>query len=155
MKNISLAIFIFGFLICNSQNKSQLIIGTWKHEKEIDQRTYNEKTSEDNGVPKIIESDEKADLFLTFDKTHVYYNNREFGLWKMNKDSLLIYNKVSKDNEHLDKKIREEYLKDEFLVLKEDGIYFSEPHYLKIKRLSKETLEFGNEKRYSIYTRIK
>ncbi|GGK17162.1 hypothetical protein GCM10007962_09250 [Yeosuana aromativorans] len=155
MKNTFLIIFIFGFLCCYAQKKSELIIGTWKYEKGIDLRTLEEKMSDENKEPLIIESDEKSDTFLTFNKEYIYYNKKEFGQWKIIKDSLLVYRKISKDKEHLDKKIRDEYLKDEFLVLKKDGIYLSKPYYLKIKKLVKETLEFGNEKRYSIYKRFK
>ena len=155
MKNTFLIIFILGFLNSFAQNKSELIIGDWKFEKEIDLRTLLEKKSDRNGNPKTIESDEKPNSFLTFNKIDINYNKKEFGQWKIKKDSLLIYRKISKDKEHLDQKIRDEYLKDKFLVLKKSGIYYSKPHYLKIKSLTIETLELGNEKKYSIYKRIK
>ena len=155
MKNALLITFLFGFLTCYSQNKSELIIGKWKFEKKVDLRTTQEKIADKINEPQIIESDQESDTFLTFNKTDNYYNEKEFGKWEIKKDSLLIYRKVSKDKEHLDKKIRDEYLKDKFLILKKDGIYFSKPYSLKIKYLSKEKLEFGTEKRFSIWKRIK
>ncbi|MBJ6369889.1 hypothetical protein [Snuella sedimenti] len=155
MKNVFLIIFMLGFLTCYAQNKSELIIGTWKFDKKIDLRTFLEKESDINKEPQTIESDEKPDTFLTFNKTNSYYNKKEFGQWEIKKDTLLIYRKVSKDKEHLDQRIRNEYLKDKFLVLKKDGIYLSNPFYLRIKSISNETLEFGSEKRFSIYRKIK
>jgi len=155
MKNAFLITFILGFLTCYSQNKSELIIGKWKFEKKIDLRTTQEKKADKINDPQIIESDQVSDTFLTFNKTDNYYNEKEFGKWEIKKDSLLIYRKVSKDNEHLDKKMRDEYLKDKFLILKKDGIYLSKPYYLRIKYLSNVKLEFGTEKRFSIWKRIK
>ena len=153
MKKSILFIFLLGVLNCFCQSNSETIIGIWKLEKEVDLRTFAENGK--SNEPQIIESDEIIETFLTFTKNKkIEYNKTEFGKWEIKNDSLLVYKKVSKNNEHLNEKIRDEYLKDEFLVLKKDGIYYSKAYKWRIKYLKGKILEMGNEKRYTKYKKM-
>ena len=163
MKNILLTImFIFqiGTLIAQ-KTQSELIIGTWRFEKECDLRTEKEKPEfieipwcppeTENGTgyaDRIFRENNEFEFYLT--KT-----DSDFGLYQIKDGKLTIERRISKERAEQKPDVIKWYLKRKLIEKKADGFYYYKPLELNLKSVAENLIEFGTEKHYTIWKRIK
>jgi len=163
MKNTLLTlILVFQIGILSAQNtQSELIIGTWRFEKEYDLRTENEK-SEFGEVPwcppetengtgfadRIFKTNNEFEFYLT--KT-----DSDFGFFQIKKGKLIIERRISKEQQEQKPEVIKWHLKRNLIEKKADGFYYYKPLELDLKSVSDNQIEFGTEKHYTIWKRIK
>lgn len=163
MKKILLTIiltFQIGLLVAQ-KTQSELIIGTWRFEKECDLRTEKEKSE---FVEVDIDPIETENGTGYADKTFKVNNEFEFyfnsnhtdkGTYRIENNKLIIERRISKEKAESRKKAVEWHLKRNLMKKKKDGFYYFKPLELDLKSVSENRIEFGTEKRYTIWKRIK
>lgn len=162
MRNRILILFLLVIGTSIAQEKySELIIGTWKFDKTCDLRTESEKnefeeipwcppiTENGTGYPNrtFKNNGEYIDYFTT--------ERIEYGKWRIKNDKLILTSRISKQDAESRKDIIERLIKKSLISKDSDGFYYQKPIEINIKYLTKNRLEFGNEKIYSIHDRIK
>jgi hypothetical protein len=162
MKNRISIIFLLIIGISNAQEKySELIIGTWKFDKTCDLRTEEEK-NEFEEIPWCPPVTENGTGYpeRTFKKDGEYidYFTAEHignGKWEIKNGKVILKSRISKQNAESKKELIERFLKKGLISKESDGFYYQKTIEISIKYLTKNRLEFGNEKVYSIHKRIK
>ncbi|MFC7357074.1 lipocalin family protein [Jejudonia soesokkakensis] len=152
--------FQIGILIAQ-KSQSELLLGTWRFEKELDLRNNAEKskyeeipwcpyeTESGTGYPDL--TFKKDNLFERyFTKEHI-----EYGKWEIKNNEILIYRLIQKEKAKKSFEFTKRLLKRKLIFKGTDGNYYFKPHKLKIKNLLKNKAEFGNNKEFEIYKRIK
>ena len=163
MKKILLTListFQIGILVAQ-KNQSELLLGTWRFEKKLDLRknvessNYEEipwcpyETESGTGYPDL--TFKKDNLFEKyFTKEHI-----EYGRWEINNNEILIYRLIEKEKAEKSSELTERLLKRKQIFKGNDGNYYFNPNKLKIKSILKNRAEFGNNKEFEIYKRIK
>ena len=163
MKKIPLTlILIFQIGILFAQKKqSELLLGTWRFEKEIDLRKKIEnsnyveipwcpyETESGTGYPDL--TFKKDNLFEKyFTKEHI-----EYGKWEIKGNEILIYRLIENDKAERSSELTKRLLKRKQIFKGADGNYYFKPNKLKIKNILKNKAEFGDNKKIEIYKRIK
>ena len=135
-----LLIFQIGFLSAQ-KIQSELIVGTWRFEKECDLRTEKEKSEFViiSCGPETENGTEYADR--TFEKNNefeFYYNSNEIGCGKyyIENGTLILENRLSENQVKSNKNRVESYLKKDLIVKKDDGFYYSRPIILKLRSIN-------------------
>jgi len=163
MKTLLNLIFILQIGILSSQNiKSELIIGTWKFEKEHDFRTEKESSESEKVIIDPIEIENGTRYpdrtFHQNGKFEFYYNKTQStkGKYEFKSGNLICWKMISINQIKEKPKFVESLLKRKQILKKKDGnYYFSKPTKLQIKSITKSSIEFGTEKKYSVWKRIK
>jgi hypothetical protein len=160
MKKILLiGILILQFGIVSSQEtQAEMIIGTWRFEMECDFRPEKEKYTE----PKInyFETENGSHyadrIFKSNNSFEWYYtkNRSNFGIYKLIKGKLNLERRLGKEQAENNPNAIEKSLKLNRIEKKKDGYYYFKPHELTIKSLTKNQMEIGTEKLYTIWRRI-
>ena len=162
MRTLINVILILQFGILSAQqSQSKLIIGTWRFEKECDFRTEHEiykdilETSCGPMTENGLESPDRT--FKSNGEYTDYYTteNIRVGNWKLEKTKLSLNSRISKKVFDSRKELMERYLKEQLITKGEDGKYYTRPVELNIKNLTDDRLEFGSEKLYRVWKRIK
>lgn len=163
MKKILLTIILtsqIGILVAQ-KTQSELIIGTWRFEKECDLRTEKEKSEFVEPDVDPIETENGtgyADRTFKGDgKFEFYYNSNQSynGTYRIKNDKLIFERRLSKEKAESRKEAVEWHLKRNLMKKKKDGFYYFKPFELDLKSVSENRIEFGTEKRYTIWKRIK
>lgn len=152
--------FQIGFLSAQ-QTQSELIIGTWRFERECDLRTEEEKSEfievpwcppvTENGTgyaDRIFKANNEFEFYLT--KT-----DSDFGNYKLYKNKLTIERRLEKEQAENKPKAIEWSLKRNLIEKKRDGYYYFKLQELTVKSITENQIEFGTEKHYTIWKRIK
>ena len=149
-----------GILVAQ-KTQSELIIGTWRFEKECDLRTDIEKSElvevpwcppeTENGTgyaDRIFKESKEFEFYLT--KT-----DSDFGLYQINDYKLIIERRISKEQAEQKPDVINWHLKRNLIEKKADGFYYYKPLELNLKSVTENRIEFGTEKHYTIWKRIK
>ena len=163
MKKILLTIilaFQIGILVAQ-KTQSELIIGTWRFEKECDLRTDKEKSEFVEPVIDPVETENGTGYadrtFKEYGEFEFYYNSnhKDIGTYRIDNSKLIIERRLSKEKAESRKEAVEWHLKRNLIEKKKDGFYYFKPLELDLKSVSENRIEFGTEKRYTIWKRIK
>ncbi|WP_299680639.1 lipocalin family protein [uncultured Tenacibaculum sp.] len=163
MKKILLTIiltFQIGIIVAQ-KNQSELIIGTWRFEKECDLRTDKEKSEFVNVAIDPIETENGTGYsdrtFKENGEFEFYYNSdhTNIGTYRIENDKLIIERRLSKEIAKNRKEAVDLHLKRKLMIKKKDGFYYFKPLGLDLKSVSDNRIEFGTEKHYTIWKRIK
>ena len=163
MRKILLTIilaFQIGILVAQ-KTQSELIIGTWRFEKECDLRTDKEKSKFVNVAIDPIETENGTGYadrtFKENGEFKFYYNSNhtDIGTYRIENDKLIIERRLSKQKAESRKEAVEWYLKRNLMEKKKDGFYYFKPLELDLKSVFENRIEFGTEKLYTIWKRIK
>ncbi len=164
MKKILLTLiltFQFGFLSAQT-TPSELIIGTWRFEKECDLRSEKEKSKAIKEVIELTEIDIENGtnypdrIFKENGEFEFYYNSSysTYGNYNIKNQKLFIETRLSKEQIESNPKRVEWALERNLLTQKKDGLYYK-PLILEIKSIDKHQLELGTENQYTVWRRIK
>ena len=163
MRKILLTIiltFQIGILVAQ-KTQSELMIGTWRFEKECDLRTDKEKSEFVEPTIDPIETENGTGYadrtFKENGEFEFYYNSNhtDIGIYRIENDKLIIERRLSKEKAESRKEAVKWYLKRNLMTKKKDGFYYFKPLELDLKSVSENRIEFGTEKRYTIWKRIK
>jgi len=152
--------FQIGILIAQ-KTQSELIIGTWRFEKECDLRTDKEKSEFVEPDIDPIETENGTGYadrtFKENGEFEFYYNSNhtDIGTYRIENNTLIIERRLSKEKAESEKEAVEWHLKRNLMKKKKDGFYYFKPFELDLKSVSGSQIEFGTEKRYTIWNRIK
>ncbi|MFD2697798.1 DUF1878 family protein [Mesonia sediminis] len=152
--------FQIGILVAQ-KNQSELIIGTWRFEKECDLRTDKEKSEFVKPDIDPIETENGTGYadrtFKENGEFEFYYNLNytDIGTYRIENNKLIIERRLSKEKAESRKEAVEWHLKRNLMEKKNDGFYYFKPLELDLKSVSEKRIEFGTEKRYTIWKRIK
>lgn len=162
MKKILLTIiltFHIGILIAQ-KTQSELIIGTWRFEKECDLRKEKEKPEivEISCGPETENGTGYADRTFKKNNEYEFYYNRNdinYGKYNIKNHKLTLENRLSNKQVEDNKERIESSVKRKLLIKKQDGFYYTRPVVIELKSLNENRLELGTEKQYTIWKRIK
>ena len=138
-----------------------MIIGTWRFEKAFDLRTEEEKSKyeEIHINPKETENGTGyADRIFKINNEFEYYftkNDSDFGKFMIKKNKVIIERRLLKEQAENSPMLLKRLIERKLIKKKDDGFYYFKPLELDLKYLSKNHIEFGTEKEYSIWKRIK
>jgi hypothetical protein len=163
MKKILLTlILVFQIGILIAQNtQTDLIVGTWRFEKECDLRTEQERSEYVEPMIDPIETDNGTGYadrtFKSNSEFEFYYNSNhtDIGTYRIENNKLIIERRLSKEKAESRKEAVEWHLKRNLMKKKKDGFYYFKALELDLKSVSENRIEFGTEKRYTIWKRIK
>jgi len=164
MKNTLFAmIVLIVFLNCTAQNQKEMIVGTWRFEKECDLRTEEEKSKYVEVVIKSIEIETENGteypyrIFKVNNEFEFYYNKNQstIGIFEINNQTLFYWRLIPLNKIEAKPKVTESLLNRKLIEKKYDGnFYFSYPLKLEIKSITKNRIEFGTENNYTVWKRI-
>ena len=163
MKKILLTIiltFQIGVLIAQ-KTQSELTIGTWRFEKECDLRTDKEKSEFVEPEIDPIETENGTGYpdrtFKENGEFEFYYNSNhtDIGKYRVKNNKLIIERRLSKEKAESRKEAVDWHLKRNLMIKKDDGFYYFKPLKFDLKSVSENRIEFGTEKYYTIWKRIK
>ena len=152
--------FQIGILVAQ-KNQSELIIGTWRFEKECDLRTDKEKSEFVEPDIDPIETENGTGYadrtFKENGEFEFYYNLNytDIGTYRIENNKLIIERRLSKEKAESRKEAVEWHLKRNLMEKKNDGFYYFKPLELDLKSVSEKRIEFGSGKRHTIWKRIK
>ncbi|WP_224488662.1 hypothetical protein [Robertkochia flava] len=157
-----LIIVLLLFEVSSAQEKSsELILGNWKYIKTIDLRSTNEKSKYEDIPWDPIETDDRTGYpirtFIENGEFTNYYTNdlTEQGKWEIQDSILILTHRISPKTVLSNKERSEKFVQKGAITKGSDGLIYQQPIEIKIKLLTKEKLELGNEKTYSIHEKIK
>lgn len=165
-KNLFTFIFLFQIWILIAQKtQSELIIGTWRFQKNCDLRSEMEKSEkrkhefvEASWCPPETEN-ETGYPDKTFKKNGEYIDyftstNVQHGKWKIENGNLILISRISKKVTNSYKDRMDKLLKKGAITKGEDGYLYQKPIVIQIKLISEVIIEFGNDMVYSIHEKI-
>ena len=152
-------IFQIGILVAQ-KTQSELIIGTWRFEKECDLRTEKEKSefAKMSWCPPVTDNGTGyADRTFSADGEFVFYynsNHTDFGIYQIKDNQLIIQRRLLKEQAESKKEEIKWHLKRKLIEKKDDGFYYLPPLKLDLKSVTENQIEFGTDKHYTIWKRI-
>lgn len=157
-------LFILTFILLSISSNAQeikqhLIIGKWRLEKEHGSDIKNNRcvieikselieTENESGWPDYIFK--KDNLF------EIYYTKNEsyYGKWELKNGTIYIYRLSSVKNEKRFYPLIKRLLKSKLIFKGTDGKYYHKAQKLNIKSFTKDKMELGSSKQYTIWKRV-